>query len=123
VPTGEYASINMKPMITILQKLQSTSGHENDALLEDIEQNAGNYVPPVLMALGVIRFRQSKIEDAIFWFNAGRLRAMFDAARCTDPVPDQRYLPWSIKRPRHFLKRNLMTRRDWSHRGSRTEMG
>jgi hypothetical protein len=32
VPTGEYASINMKPMITILQKLQTTSGHENDAL-------------------------------------------------------------------------------------------
>jgi hypothetical protein len=94
----------MKPMITILQKLQSTSGHENDALLEDIEQNAGNYVPPVLMALGVIRFRQSKIEDAIFWFNAGRLRAMFDAARCTDASARSAVPALVYKTPKALLK-------------------
>lgn len=104
IPTGEYASINMRPMVAILQKLQSTSGHENDALLEDIEQNAGNYVPPVLMVLGVVRFRQSKIEDAIFWFNAGRLRAMFDAARCTD-VSARTAVPALVhKTPKELLK-------------------
>ena len=47
--------------------------------MTDVEQNSGNYVLPVLMALVIVHYRQGKTEDAIFWFNAGRLRAQFDA--------------------------------------------
>jgi hypothetical protein len=47
--------------------------------MTDVEQNSGNYVPPVRMALVIVHYRQGKTEDAIFWFNAGRLRAQFDA--------------------------------------------
>ncbi len=53
-------------------------------IMTDIEQNSGNYVPPVLMAFVIVHYRQGKTEDAIFWFNAGRLRAQFNAVRCTD---------------------------------------
>ena len=81
---GEYASINMQPMIDLMKRLQRTAGHENDALMAAIEQHPGNYIPPVLMALGVAHFRQGHTEEAMFWFNAGRLRAMYDAARCAD---------------------------------------
>jgi len=47
--------------------------------MTDVEQNSGNYVLPVLMALAIVHYRQGKTEDAIFWFNAGRFRAQFDA--------------------------------------------
>jgi hypothetical protein len=36
------------------------------------------------MTLAIAHYRQGNIEDAIFWYNAGRLRAMYDAVRCTD---------------------------------------
>jgi hypothetical protein len=48
-------------------------------IITDVEQNSGNYVPPVRMALVIVHYRQGKTEDAIFWFNAGRFRAQFDA--------------------------------------------
>jgi hypothetical protein len=119
VPTGEYATINMKPTITLLQKLQTTSGRENDALMAEIEQNPGNYVPPVLMALAVVRFREGRIEDALFWYNAGRLRAMYDAARCSDMSARSAVTALVYKTPKELLKaqfddltrlRNIVTR-------------
>lgn len=84
VATGEYASINMQSMMDIMKTLQRTTGHENDALMAEVERQPGSYVPPVLMALGIVHFRQGHTPEALFWFNAGRLRAMYDAARCTD---------------------------------------
>ena len=48
-------------------------------IMTDVEQNSGNYVPPVLMALAIVHYRQGKTEDAIFWFNAERFRSQFDA--------------------------------------------
>jgi len=46
--------------------------------MTDVEQNSGNYVLPVLMAIPIVHYRQGKTENAIFWFNAGRFRAQFD---------------------------------------------
>jgi len=48
-------------------------------IMTDVEQNSGNYVLPVLMALAIVHYRQGKTEDAIFWFNAERFRSQFDA--------------------------------------------
>jgi len=81
---GEYATINTKRAIEVIQKLSHTSGHENDALVKEIKNNPGNYEPPVLFALADLMYRQGKTIDAIFWLNAGRIRVMFDAERCTD---------------------------------------
>jgi len=48
--------------------------------MTDVEQNSSNcMMPPVRMALVIVHYRQGKTEDAIFWFNAGRFRAQFDA--------------------------------------------
>jgi hypothetical protein len=84
VPKGEYAAIDTKPILTVMNKLQAISGHENDDLVHEIEQHSDKYAPPVFFALAELLYRQGDIPDAIFWFNAGRLRADFDAARCSD---------------------------------------
>jgi hypothetical protein len=84
VPRGEYATIDTKPMLAVMEKLKSTTGHENDTLIQDIEKNSGNYAPPVFYSLATVLYNQGDKDDAIFWFNAGRLRADFDAMRCTD---------------------------------------
>jgi len=48
--------------------------------MTDVEQNSSNYMmQPVRMALVIVHYRQGKTEDAIFWFNAGRFHAQFDA--------------------------------------------
>jgi tetratricopeptide (TPR) repeat protein len=84
VPTGQFASIDTKPTIAIMQKLRSTAGHENDALVDQIIKSPGNYMPPTLFALAELLYRQGDIDNAIFWFNAARLRGFFDASLCTD---------------------------------------
>jgi len=84
VPRGEYASIDVKSTQDIIDKLRGTVGNENDALINQIEQNSGNYSPPVFFALTNVLYDKGDLYDAIFWFNAGRLRADYDAMRCTD---------------------------------------
>jgi WD40 repeat protein len=84
VPKGEYAAIDTKPIEATMLKLRNTVGHENDDLIHDIEQHSDKYAPPVFFVLADLLYRQGNLPDAIFWFNAGRLRAEFDAARCAD---------------------------------------
>ncbi|HEX3847593.1 MAG TPA: hypothetical protein VHV81_09445 [Steroidobacteraceae bacterium] len=81
---GEYATIDTKPSVAAIRTLAATAGHENDALVGSILQNAGAYNPPVLFALAALLYRQNDIDGAIFWLNAARVRATFDAQRCTD---------------------------------------
>lgn len=84
IPTGEYASIDMKPTAAIMHKLNSSVAHENDDLIKEITQNSGNYMPTILFSVAALFYRQGAIDDAIFWLNAARLRMMFDSAICTD---------------------------------------
>jgi hypothetical protein len=83
-PQGEYATIDTRLATTTVLKLRDTAGHENDELISDVENNSGNYAPPVLFMLATVLYKQGRSDDAIFWFNAARLRANFDAARCAD---------------------------------------
>ncbi len=83
-PTGEYTSIDIKPTIAIMQKLRSTSAHGNDNLVGEITKNSGNYMPPVLFALADLFYRRGDFDNAIYWFNAARVRGNFDATLCTD---------------------------------------
>jgi hypothetical protein len=81
---GEYASIDTKPSVAAIRTLAGTVGHENDSLVGTIVQNSGSYNPPVLFALAALLYRQGNIDAAVFWLNAARMRATFDAQRCTD---------------------------------------
>jgi len=81
---GEYATIDTKLTIETIRRLQGTVGIEDDGLISDVENNSGNYAPPVLFALASLLYKQGRSDDAIFWFNAARLWANFDAARCAD---------------------------------------
>jgi hypothetical protein len=83
-PKGKYAEIDTKPIVAVMLKLRNSIGHENDELVHDIEQHSDKYAPPVFFSLAELLYRQNDLSDAIFWFNAGRLRAEFDAARCAD---------------------------------------
>lgn len=82
---GEYAQIDTKPIAATMLQLQQTSGSENDALIAQIEHEPENYAPPVLFVLAKVLFAKGNLDDAIFWFNAARLRGDFDASRCADP--------------------------------------
>ncbi|MDB5775211.1 MAG: hypothetical protein JWP38_1344 [Herbaspirillum sp.] len=107
VPTGEFASIDTKPTIAIMQKLHDTSAHENDALVNQIVKNPGNYMPPALFALADLLYRRGDIGDAIFWFNAARLRGSFDAALCTD-ISARSAIPALVQQiPRDLIKKQF----------------
>ncbi|UWF51532.1 hypothetical protein NYP20_11420 [Pseudomonas sp. N3-W] len=83
-PQGEYAAIDTRLAAETMRRLQVTAGNENDKLISEVENNSGNYAPPVLFTLASLLYKQGKSDDAIYWFNAARLRANFDAARCAD---------------------------------------
>jgi tetratricopeptide (TPR) repeat protein len=83
-PTGEFASIDTKPALALMQKLMGTKAHENDELVAKITGDSGSYPPPVLFALADLYYRQGDFYTALFWFNAARLRGNLDATLCTD---------------------------------------
>jgi len=106
-PTGEFSSIDTKPTIAIMNKLHSTLAHENDSLVEQIKRNPGDYMPPALFALADLLYRQGDIDNAIFWFNAARVRGLFDAALCTD-VSARSAIPAIVQQiPRDLIKRQF----------------
>lgn len=82
-PKGDYASIDTKPL-AVMEKLNKTTAHESDSLIQQIEQHSENYPPPVFFSLANLLYRQGNGDDAIFWYNAGKLRGDFDADRCAD---------------------------------------
>ena len=83
-PTGEYATIDTSKIIALMRTLGATSDHESDSVVESIKAHSDAYPPPVFFALARLLYRRGDVDDAIFWFNAGRLRGNFDALRCTD---------------------------------------
>lgn len=81
-PQAETPAIDVP---RIVQALLDSVGHESDALLARIEKSPGDYPPPVLFAMSNLLYLQGRTDDALFWFNAARLRANFDTLRSADP--------------------------------------
>lgn len=67
-----------------IQELDGAAGNEADDLVEEIENKPEKYQPPVLSSLANYLYKNGKVDDAIFWLNAGRLRGNYDVSRCTD---------------------------------------
>jgi hypothetical protein len=84
IPKADYAGINTQKDRDIMRELQSAESKTVIGGIDEVEKNSANYSPPVFFVLANILFKQGDKDGAIFWFNAGRLRADFDAIRCTD---------------------------------------
>jgi hypothetical protein len=81
---GEYATIDTKADIAIIQQLRSGVLTEDADLAAQVTHASGHYSPPVLFALAEWYYKQGQIDDALFWLNAAGLRGLFDAKICTD---------------------------------------
>jgi tetratricopeptide (TPR) repeat protein len=88
-----------------MQKLYNTTGHENDDLINQIIKNSGDYIPPVLFGLANLLYKQGDTEKAIFWFNAARLRSIFDARLCTDESARSAVPALLQQMPKDLIKR------------------
>jgi len=88
-----------------VQKLRATSAHESDDLVNQMIKSSGSYAPPSLFALADLLYRRGDIDDSMFWYNAARLRAGYDAALCTD-LSTKAAIPALISQmPRDLIKR------------------
>jgi hypothetical protein len=85
-PTGEYAKIDTKPITAAMEKLLKGTPEEKKATMDEIVAHSDRFAPPVLCALGSTLAAEERMDDAMFWFYAGQLRARFDIRRCADPT-------------------------------------
>ena len=99
-PTGEYATIDMTASEKLMKSLQSTSQSVRDQAVQEVLDTPQSVIPPVLCQLSAVLFERGEKDEAAFWFQAGRLRARYDANRCADisareavGVLNQRYGP------------------------------
>jgi hypothetical protein len=51
--------------------------------MREVMKDASRHMPPVLYALANA-LSGDEPEDAIFWYNVGRMRAVYDGLRCRD---------------------------------------
>jgi len=106
-PTGEYATVDNKPMIALMLKLNGTAAHENDVLISQIQKEPGNYPPPILFALAALFNRRGQFDDALYWLHAGWLRSMQDATVCTDKSVISAVFAMLGKMPKDLLMRQF----------------
>ena len=82
-PRGIYATIDMRPAREMLARLTSASGSVRRPAMREVLKDPSLHMPPVLYALANAMVGDDP-EDAIFWYNVGRLRAVYDGLRCRD---------------------------------------
>lgn len=85
-PQGIYATINMSGTEAALRQLGQLIPYERRQAIHAAVSAAPRLSPPVLYALAnAISQDDKQIEEAVFWYHVGRLRAVYDALRCKDP--------------------------------------
>jgi len=82
-PRGVYAAINMGPTREMMQRLAAAYGTDKRAAIREVRDNAASFQPAVLYALANA-LAEDYAEQAIFWYQVGRLRAVYDVLRCRD---------------------------------------
>ena len=81
---GEYAAIDTSAALRQMEILAGPDAPAAQALLDAIQANPGDYMPPVFFPMARRLFDAGEPEPAYFWYAFGRLRARYDAARCAD---------------------------------------
>jgi hypothetical protein len=103
-PRGVYATINMGPTREMMQRLGAAYGTDKRLAIREVRDNAASYQPAVLYALANT-LAEDYAEEAIFWYQVGRLRAVYDVLRCRD----QSARPVAILELRKLLNLELRT--------------
>ena len=80
---GVYATIDMRPTLDLVRRLNSTAGGERRPAIREVLKNTGAYMPPVLYALANA-LSEDDPDDAVFWYHVGRIRAVYDSLRMRD---------------------------------------
>lgn len=83
-PTGEYATIDMKPCMATLKAIDTGSEQERDKTIAQVKATPSKFNPVVFYHMSKALFDKNEKDDAAFWFYAGQLRARYDANRCAD---------------------------------------
>lgn len=111
-PRGVYAGIDLRPAQEMLQRLQSASGGTRRPAMREVLKDPAAVMPPVLYALAN-GMADDDPEEAIFWYQVGRLRAVYDSLRCKDRSSRAgvnaigQGLSVTLKRSMHF-QRNVL---------------
>jgi hypothetical protein len=126
-PQGVYASIDLRPMNDMIQRLD-TPGKRNTAAREAIRSPAVQ-MPPVLYGAANV-LSGDRPEEAIFWYHVGRVRAVYDAFRCRDETSRNmipllgKSLSIELRRSQYFQRDQLVgiARKavDWDSRNPRS---
>ena len=101
---GEYATIDTKADIAIIQRLRTGAATESADLAAQVTRASGHYSPPVLFALAEWYYRSGRIDDALLWLNAAAIRGLFDAKICTDSSAQSAITELSQKLPQDLYR-------------------
>jgi hypothetical protein len=103
-PKGVFAEIDTRKTLEVIQDMASQDHRRVSRATTKIIANPRTFQPPAFFALAASLYKEGKAEDAIFWLNAGRVRARFDANRCADVSARQAVRVLSMQMPEGLIK-------------------
>ncbi|HXV21608.1 MAG TPA: zinc-ribbon domain-containing protein [Desulfuromonadales bacterium] len=103
-PQGVFAQVDTRRTLEVIQEMSSQDHRKVNRAIEKIIADPGIFQPPAFFALAASLYKEGKAEEAIFWLNAGRVRARFDANRCADVSARQAVRVLSMQMPADLIK-------------------
>jgi hypothetical protein len=86
-PQGVYAAIDIQGQLRTIASLRELIPVPRREAISAALGNPAALSPPALYALAnAIAQDDVNIEQAVFWYHVGRIRAVYDALRCKDPT-------------------------------------
>jgi len=103
-PKGVFARIDTSRTRKAIEDMASKDHRRASRAIEKIIADPGKFQPPAFFALAASLYKEGRAEEAIFWLNAGRVRARFDANRCADASARQAVRVLSMQIPADLIK-------------------
>jgi len=103
-PLGVFAQIDTRRTLEVIQEMSSQDHRRVRRAIAKIIADPGIFQPPAFFVLAASLYKEGKAEEAIFWMNAGRVRARFDANRCADVSARQAVRVLSMQMPADLVK-------------------
>ncbi|MFY9317801.1 MAG: hypothetical protein WAO95_19855 [Burkholderiales bacterium] len=86
-PQGIYATIDVRSQQVMIARLRELIPTPRRDAINAALANPAALSPPALYALAnALTQDDAKIQDAVFWYHVGRIRAVYDGLRCKDPT-------------------------------------